>query len=78
MARVILELTEEEAGIVYRALVEQFKDWVFGRLEKTVDEEGDHMLRIAEGVTARLEAMLKEDTTMRDIINRAIDDSDSV
>ena len=34
MPRIVLELSDEEASIVYRALVEQFKEWVFGRLEK--------------------------------------------
>lgn len=78
MARIVLELSNEEAGIVYRALVEQFKDWVFSRLEKGVDEESDRMLRIAEGLTSRLEGALTEDSTMRDIINKAIDDTDNV
>jgi hypothetical protein len=78
VARIVLELSNEEAGIVYRALVEQFKDWVFSRLEKGVDEEGDRMLRIAEGLTSRLEGALTEDSTMRDIINKAIDDTDNV
>ena len=78
MARIVLELSNEEAGIVYRALVEQFKDWVFSRLEKGVDEESDRMLRIAEGLTSRLEGVLTEDSTMRDIINKAIDDTDNV
>jgi hypothetical protein len=78
MARIVLELSDEEAGIVYRALVEQFKEWVFGRLEKGVDEESDKMLRLAEGLASRLEDALKDDSTMRDIINRAIDDTDNV
>jgi hypothetical protein len=78
VARIVLELSNEEAGIVYRALVEQFKDWVFSRLEKGVDEESDRMLRIAEGLTSRLEGALTEDSTMRDIINKAIDDTDNV
>ena len=78
MSRIILELNDEEASIVYRALVEQFKDWVFGRLEKGVDEEGDRMLKVAEGLTSRLENALTEDSTMRDIINRAADDTDNV
>ncbi len=78
MARIVLELSDEEAGIVYRALVEQFKEWVFGRLEKGVDEESDKMLRLAEGVTSRLEDALKDDSKMRDIINKAIDDADNV
>ena len=78
MARIVLELSDEEAGIVYRALVEQFKEWVFGRLEKGVDEESDRMLRLAEGLASRLEDALKDDSTMRDIINRAIDDADNV
>jgi hypothetical protein len=78
MARIVLELSDEEAGIVYRALVEQFKEWVFGRLEKGVDEESDRMLRLAEGLASRLEDALKDDSTMRDIINKAIDDADNV
>lgn len=78
MARIVLELSDEEAGIVYRALVEQFKEWVFGRLEKGVDEESDKMLRLAEGLASRLEDALKDDSKMRDIINRAIDDADNV
>lgn len=78
MARIVLELSDEEAGIVYRALVEQFKEWVFGRLEKGVDEESDRMLRLAEGLASRLEDALKDDSKMRDIINRAIDDADNV
>jgi hypothetical protein len=78
MARIVLELSDEEAGIVYRALVEQFKEWVFGRLEKGVDEEGDRMLRLAEGLASRLEDALKDDSKMRDIINKAIDDADNV
>lgn len=78
MARIVLELSDEEAGIVYRALVEQFKEWVFGRLEKGVDEESDRMLRVAEGLASRLEGALRDDSKMRDIINRAIDDADNV
>ena len=78
MARIVLELSDEEAGIVYRALVEQFKEWVFGRLEKGVDEESDKMLRLAEGLASRLEDALKDDSKMRDTINRAIDDADNV
>ena len=78
MKRIVLELSDEEAGIVYRALVEQFKEWVFGRLEKGVDEESDRMLRLAEGLASRLEDALKDDSTMRDIINKAIDDADNV
>ena len=78
MSRIVLELSDEEAGIVYRALVEQFKEWVFGRLEKGVDEESDRMLRLAEGLASRLEDALKDDSTMRDIINKAIDDADNV
>jgi len=78
MARIVLELSDEEAGIVYRALVEQFKEWVFGRLEKGVDEESDRMLRLAEGLASRLEDALKDDSKMRDIINKAIDDADNV
>ena len=78
MARIVLELSDEEAGIVYRALVEQFKEWVFGRLEKGVDEESDRMLRLAGGLASRLEDALKDDSTMRDIINKAIDDADNV
>lgn len=78
MARIVLELSDEEAGIVYRALVEQFKEWVFGRLEKGVDEESDRMLRLAEGLASRLEDALRDDSGMRDIINRAIDDADNV
>ena len=78
MARIVLELSDEEAGIVYRALVEQFKEWVFGRLEKGVDEESDRMLHLAEGLASRLEDALKDDSKMRDIINKAIDDADNV
>lgn len=78
MARIVLELSDEEAGIVYRALVEQFKEWVFGRLEKGVDEESDRMLRLAEGLASRLEDALRDDSKMRDIINKAIDDADNV
>lgn len=78
MARIVLELSDEEAGIVYRALVEQFKEWVFSRLEKGVDEESDRMLRLAEGLASRLEEAFRDDSGMRDIINRAIDESDNV
>ena len=78
MKRIVLELSDEEAGIVYRALVEQFKEWVFSRLEKGVDEESDRMLRLAEGLTSRLEASLTDNSGMRDIINKAIDDADNV
>ena len=78
MKRIVLELSDEEAGIVYRALVEQFKEWVFSRLEKGVDEESDRMLRLAEGVASRLEESLTDNSGMRDIINRAIDDADNV
>ena len=78
MKRIVLELSDEEAGIVYRALVEQFKEWVFSRLEKGVDEESDRMLRLAEGLTSRLEESLTDNSGMRDIINRAIDDADNV
>jgi hypothetical protein len=78
MKRIVLELSDEEAGIVYRALVEQFKEWVFSRLEKGVDEESDRMLRLAEGLASRLEESLTDNSGMRDIINRAIDDADNV
>jgi hypothetical protein len=78
MSRIVLELSDEEAGIVYRALVEQFKKWVFSRLEKGVDEESDRMLRLAEGLTSRLEGALTDKSGMRDIINKAIDDADNV
>jgi hypothetical protein len=78
MKRIVLELSDEEAGIVYRALVEQFKEWVFSRLEKGVDEESDRMLRLAEGLTSRLEESLTDNSGMRDIINKAIDDADNV
>lgn len=78
MRRIVLELSDEEAGIVYRALVEQFKEWVFSRLEKGVDEESDRMLRLAEGLASRLEESLTDNSGMRDIINRAIDDADNV
>ena len=78
MRRIVLELSDEEAGIVYRALVEQFKEWVFSRLEKGVDEESDRMLRLAEGLTSRLEESLTDNSGMRDIINKAIDDADNV
>ena len=78
MRRIVLELSDEEAGIVYRALVEQFKEWVFSRLEKGVDEESDRMLRLAEGLASRLEESLTDNSGMRDIINKAIDDADNV
>jgi hypothetical protein len=78
MPRIVLELSDEEASIVYRALVEQFKEWVFGRLEKSVDEESDRMLRLAEGLASRLEDALTDKSGMRDIINKAIDDADNV
>jgi tRNA threonylcarbamoyladenosine modification (KEOPS) complex Pcc1 subunit len=78
MSRIVLELSSEEASIVYRALVEQFKEWVFSRLEKGVDEESDRMLRLAEGLTSRLEDALTDNSGMRDIINKAIDDADNV
>jgi hypothetical protein len=78
MPRIVLELSDEEASIVYRALVEQFKEWVFGRLEKGVDEESDRMLKLAEGLASRLEDALTDKSGMRDIINKAIDDADNV
>ena len=78
MRRIVLELSDEEAGIVYRALVEQFKEWVFSRLENGVDEESDRMLRLAEGLASRLEESLTDNSGMRDIINKAIDDADNV
>lgn len=78
MPRIVLELDEQEASIVYRALVEQFKEWVFSRLSNNVDEEADKMLKTAEGVVSRLEGALRDNSQMRDIINRAIDESDNV
>jgi len=78
MPRIVLELDEQEASIVYRALVEQFKEWVFSRLSNNVDDEADKMLRAAEGVVSRLEGAMRDNSQMRDIINRAIDESDNV
>ena len=78
MPRIVLELDEQEASIVYRALVEQFKEWVFSRLSNNVDDEADRMLRAAEGVVSRLEGAMRDNSQMRDIINRAIDESDNV
>lgn len=78
MPRIVLELDEQEASIVYRALVEQFKEWVFSRLSNNVDDEADKMLKTAEGVVSRLEGAMRDNSQMRDIINRAIDESDNV
>jgi len=78
MPRIVLELDEQEASIVYRALVEQFKEWVFSRLSNNVDDEADKMLRAAEGVVSRLEGAMRDNSQMRDIINKAIDESDNV
>lgn len=78
MPRIVLELDEQEALVVYRALVEQFKEWVFSRLGNNSNNEADEMLRIAEGVITRLEGALRDDSKVRDIINRAIDDADNV
>lgn len=78
MPRIVLELDEQEASIVYRALVEQFKEWVFSRLGNNVDDEADKMLKTVEGVVSRLEGAMLDNSQMRDIINRAIDESDNV
>lgn len=78
MPRIVLELDEQEVLVVYRALVEQFKEWVFSRLGNNSNNEADEMLRIAEGVITRLEGALRDDSKVRDIINRAIDDADNV
>jgi hypothetical protein len=43
-----------------------------------VDDEADKMLRAAEGVVSRLEGAMRDNSQMRDIINRAIDESDNV
>lgn len=63
MANIILELNDEEAGILYRALVEQFKEWVFSRLgdnTPTPNEENDRMLRVAEKLAERIEWSIRE------------------
>ena len=63
MANIILELSDEEAGILYRALVEQFKEWVFSRVGENApapDEENDRMLRVAEKLAQRIEWAIRE------------------
>jgi len=80
MARIVFELDEDEAGVVYRALVEQFKQWVFSRIEtdSAIDEESDRMLCIAEALTKRLEYAMQDTESSQRIINDAIDGPDIV
>jgi hypothetical protein len=72
MSRIILELDDEEASILYRALVEQFKDWVFSRLDGK-SEENDKMLAVAERLATRISDAMKDggkdNSKMRDMIN---------
>jgi hypothetical protein len=80
MSRIVLELDDEESSILYRALVEQFKDWVFSRMDGK-SEENDRMLAIAERLATRISDALRDDdggsSKLRDMIN-GFDGEDNV